>query len=78
MYKMVLMRHGDSTWKLKSRFSGWADVALSSKGLEDVKIAGRVLEEIDQIRLSIKHFYLACPETIVAAAAVANQGKAKS
>jgi len=43
MYKVVLLRHGESTWNKENRFTGWTDVDLSEKGLEEAKDAGRVL-----------------------------------
>lgn len=44
MYKIVLLRHGESTWNQENRFTGWTDVDLSAKGLEDAKSAGEVLK----------------------------------
>jgi 2,3-bisphosphoglycerate-dependent phosphoglycerate mutase len=43
MYRVVLLRHGESTWNKENRFTGWTDVDLSEKGLEEAKEAGRVL-----------------------------------
>jgi 2,3-bisphosphoglycerate-dependent phosphoglycerate mutase len=43
MIKLVLLRHGESTWNLENRFTGWEDVDLSLKGLEEAKEAGRLL-----------------------------------
>ena len=43
MYKVVLLRHGESTWNKENRFTGWTDVDLSEKGLEEAKKAGEVL-----------------------------------
>jgi 2,3-bisphosphoglycerate-dependent phosphoglycerate mutase len=45
MYKIVFMRHGESTWNLDNRFTGWTDVDLTAKGAEEAKMAGRVLRE---------------------------------
>jgi 2,3-bisphosphoglycerate-dependent phosphoglycerate mutase len=45
MIKLVLLRHGESTWNLENRFTGWTDVDLSPKGLEEAKEAGRLLNE---------------------------------
>jgi 2,3-bisphosphoglycerate-dependent phosphoglycerate mutase len=45
MYKIVFMRHGESTWNLDNRFTGWTDVDLTAKGAEEAKQAGRVLRE---------------------------------
>ena len=45
MYKLVLLRHGESTWNKENRFTGWTDVALSEKGREEAAEAGRLLKE---------------------------------
>ena len=45
MYKIVFMRHGESTWNLENRFTGWTDVDLTEKGVNEAKTAGRVLKE---------------------------------
>ena len=45
MYKLVLLRHGESTWNLENRFTGWTDVDLSPKGIEEAREAGRLLRE---------------------------------
>ncbi len=37
MYKVVLLRHGESTWNKENRFTGWTDVDLSEKGLAGSK-----------------------------------------
>lgn len=44
MYKVVLLRHGESTWNKENRFTGWTDVDLSEKGLLEAKQAGEVLK----------------------------------
>lgn len=44
MYKVVLLRHGESIWNKENRFTGWTDVDLSEKGLEEAKKAGEVLK----------------------------------
>ena len=43
--KLVLLRHGESTWNKENRFTGWTDVDLSDKGIEEAKKAGDVLEQ---------------------------------
>ena len=43
MYKLVLIRHGESTWNLENRFTGWTDVDLTPTGVEQAKQAGRLL-----------------------------------
>jgi len=44
MHKLVLLRHGESDWNRENRFTGWTDVDLSDKGLEEAKQAGQVLQ----------------------------------
>lgn len=44
MYKLVLIRHGESTWNNENRFTGWTDVDLSEKGVEEAKAAGQLLK----------------------------------
>ena len=43
MYKLVLMRHGESTWNLDNRFTGWTDVDLTDKGRAEAQHAGTLL-----------------------------------
>lgn len=45
MYKVVLVRHGESVWNKENRFTGWADVDLSEKGNEETLIAGEQLKK---------------------------------
>ena len=45
MYKIVLMRHGESTWNLDNRFTGWTDVDLTDKGVAEARQAGKLLKE---------------------------------
>ena len=45
MYKVVLLRHGESTWNSENRFTGWTDVDLSDKGRAEALEAGRLLRE---------------------------------
>lgn len=44
MYKVVLLRHGESTWNKENRFTGWTDVDLSEKGLYEAKRSGQTLK----------------------------------
>lgn len=44
-YKMVLLRHGQSTWNLENRFTGWTDVGLTELGDKEARSAGRMLKE---------------------------------
>ncbi len=45
MKKIVLLRHGESVWNKENRFTGWTDVDLSAKGLEEAHDAGRLLKQ---------------------------------
>lgn len=44
MHKIVLLRHGESSWNKENRFTGWTDVDLSEKGMQEAKEAGRTLK----------------------------------
>jgi len=44
MYKLVLVRHGESDWNRENRFTGWTDVDLSEQGLREARAAGEVLK----------------------------------
>ena len=44
MYKLVLIRHGESTWNLENRFTGWTDVDLTDTGVAQAKQAGQLLK----------------------------------
>ena len=44
MYKLVLIRHGESTWNLENRFTGWTDVALTPTGVSQAMSAGKLLK----------------------------------
>src|SRR3974377_799637 len=44
MYKLVLIRHGESTWNKENRFTGWTDVGLSEKGIAEAVEGGKVLK----------------------------------
>ncbi len=44
MYKLVLIRHGESEWNKENRFTGWKDVDLSSKGKDEAAAAGKLLK----------------------------------
>jgi len=45
MHKLVLVRHGESDWNKQNRFTGWTDVDLSEKGIEEAREGGRILHE---------------------------------
>ncbi|MCS6994533.1 MAG: 2,3-diphosphoglycerate-dependent phosphoglycerate mutase [Anaerolineales bacterium] len=44
-YKLVLVRHGQSTWNLENRFTGWTDVDLTEQGIAEAHNAGKLLKE---------------------------------
>lgn len=44
MYKLVMLRHGESTWNLENRFTGWTDVALTPTGVSQAMSAGQLLK----------------------------------
>lgn len=71
MYKLVLMRHGESQWNLENRFTGWADVDLTDKGREEARRAGALLKaegyDFDQaytsvLRRAIRTLWIALDE----------------
>ena len=45
MYKIVLLRHGESIWNKENRFTGWTDVDLSPLGIEEARLAGETLKK---------------------------------
>ncbi|HNT44304.1 MAG TPA: 2,3-diphosphoglycerate-dependent phosphoglycerate mutase [Syntrophorhabdaceae bacterium] len=45
MTRIVLLRHGESQWNLENRFTGWTDIDLSERGVEEARQAGRALRE---------------------------------
>ena len=45
MNKLVLLRHGQSQWNLENRFTGWKDVPLTEKGIEEAKNAGQLIKK---------------------------------
>jgi 2,3-bisphosphoglycerate-dependent phosphoglycerate mutase len=57
MYKLVLLRHGESTWNKENRFTGWTDVDLSEQGRAEAAEAGRLMKEggfvFDQAYVSV-------------------------
>lgn len=46
MSQLVIFRHGQSVWNLENKFTGWVDVALTDKGIEEAKTAGEKLKGI--------------------------------
>jgi 2,3-bisphosphoglycerate-dependent phosphoglycerate mutase len=71
MYKVVLLRHGESEWNKENRFTGWTDVELSEKGMQEAKKAGRLMKEAgiefdiaytSVLKRAIRTMYLATDE----------------
>ena len=54
MSLLILVRHGQSTWNLEKKFTGWVDIDLSQKGKEEAQKAGLLIKEKN---ISINHFY---------------------
>ena len=44
-YTLILLRHGESEWNAKNLFTGWVDVDLNEKGLDEAKRGGELLKE---------------------------------
>ena len=55
MSKLVLVRHGQSQWNLENRFTGWMDVPLSKKGLEEATSAGKKLKDFQFDKMYVSH-----------------------
>ena len=47
MGKLIAIRHGQSTWNAENRFTGWVDVDLSEKGVQEAKMSGKLLKELN-------------------------------
>ena len=71
MHKLVLLRHGESAWNRENRFTGWTDVDLSAKGVEEARDGGRLLKAegfafdlafTSMLRRAIKTLWLALEE----------------
>jgi 2,3-bisphosphoglycerate-dependent phosphoglycerate mutase len=71
MYRLVLLRHGESEWNKENRFTGWVDVDLSERGLQEAKQAGKILKEkgfsfrygfTSYLKRAIKTLFLAMEE----------------
>ena len=57
MNKLVLLRHGQSTWNLENRFTGWTDVSLTEKGKIEAKEAGRLLKSENLLLTLFIHLF---------------------
>ena len=47
MSKLIAIRHGQSTWNAENRFTGWVDVDLSEKGVQEAEKSGKLLKELN-------------------------------
>ena len=47
MGKLIAIRHGQSTWNAENRFTGWVDVDLSEKGVQEAEKSGKLLKELN-------------------------------
>ena len=47
MGKLIAIRHGQSTWNAENRFTGWVDVDLSEKGVQEAEKSGKLLQELN-------------------------------
>ena len=47
MSKLIAIRHGQSTWNAENRITGWVDVDLSEKGVQEAKKCGELLKELN-------------------------------
>jgi 2,3-bisphosphoglycerate-dependent phosphoglycerate mutase len=54
MAKLVLLRHGQSTWNLENVFTGWTDVSLSEKGIAEAKAAGTIMKD-EGLQFDVAH-----------------------
>ena len=55
MSRLILVRHGESQWNLENRFTGWIDVPLSKKGIEESISAGKKLRDIEFDTMYVSH-----------------------
>ena len=54
MTKLILTRHGQSTWNAENRFTGWVDVDLSDKGIEEAEKSGQIIKDL-KIKIDISY-----------------------
>lgn len=55
MSRLILVRHGESQWNLENRFTGWVDVPLSKKGIEESISAGKKLKDVEFDTMYVSH-----------------------
>ena len=84
MYTLVLIRHGESFWNLENRFTGWADVDLTPKGVEQARRAGLLLKDagfefsMAYTSLLKRAIHTLWPERIAGASASFQKGMTRS
>ena len=54
MTKLILTRHGQSTWNAENRFTGWVDIDLSDKGIEEAEKSGQIIKELN-IKIDVSY-----------------------
>ncbi|MDB3858253.1 2,3-bisphosphoglycerate-dependent phosphoglycerate mutase, partial [Pelagibacteraceae bacterium] len=54
MTKLILTRHGQSTWNAENRFTGWVDVDLSDKGIAEAEKSGQIIKDLN-IKIDISY-----------------------
>ena len=54
MSYLILIRHGQSTWNLENRFTGWVDVDLTENGKQEAKKAGELIKKLN---IKIDYYY---------------------
>ena len=47
MNRLILIRHGQSVWNAQNIFTGWVDVELTSKGVQEAKLSGELIKDIN-------------------------------
>ena len=53
MNKLVIIRHGESIWNLKNKFTGWIDIGLTKKGINEAKSSGKLFPSFSKNHLDI-------------------------
>ena len=54
MTKLILTRHGQSVWNAENRFTGWVDVDLSYKGVQEAEKSGQIIKDLN-IKIDISY-----------------------
>ena len=54
MTKLILIRHGQSVWNAENRFTGWVDVDLSDKGVQEAEKSGQIIKDLN-IKIDISY-----------------------